>query len=324
MSSACGWLVGWALVVSGQPAVSAEVSQDGVVSFKLGTAEVTRYHAHSKVAKPYFWPVITPGGVAVTRDWPMVPDAKEAKDHKHQKSAWFCHGDVVLEGHQAPKRKGIEGVDFWSEETGHGTIVATAIAKPTPSGQGSVTVRTSNIWKDSTGKAILTEARTLVFRSRDASSWVMEVTSEITASEGGIVFEDTKEGSFGVRVRDDLTEKPGKGVLTNAEGLKGEKNLWGKKSAWCDYSGPTGGKVAGVAIVTHPDNKYPTCWHARGYGLMAANPFGRSKSGFPDMKGRTDLVKLAKGETLKLTYAMVVHDGDAEAAKPGQNVFGKN
>ncbi len=324
MSSACGWLVGWALVVSGQPAVSAEVSQDGVVSFKLGTAEVTRYHAHSKVAKPYFWPVITPGGVAVTRDWPMVPDAKEAKDHKHQKSAWFCHGDVVLEGHQAPKRKGIDGVDFWSEETGHGTIVATAIAKPTPSGQGSVTVRTSNIWKDSTGKAILTEARTLVFRSRDASSWVMEVTSEITASEGGIVFEDTKEGSFGVRVRDDLTEKPGKGVLTNAEGLKGEKNLWGKKSAWCDYSGPTGGKVAGVAIVTHPDNKYPTCWHARGYGLMAANPFGRSKSGFPDMKGRTDLVKLAKGETLKLTYAMVVHDGDAEAAKPGQNVFGKN
>ena len=324
MSSACGWLVGWALVVSGQPAVSAEVSQDGVVSFKLGTAEVTRYHAHSKVAKPYFWPVITPGGVAVTRDWPMVPDAKEAKDHKHQKSAWFCHGDVVLEGYQAPKRKGIDGVDFWSEETGHGTIVATAIAKPTPSGQGSVTVRTSNIWKDSTGKAILTEARTLVFRSRDASSWVMEVTSEITASEGGIVFEDTKEGSFGVRVRDDLTEKPGKGVLTNAEGLKGEKNLWGKKSAWCDYSGPTGGKVAGVAIVTHPDNKYPTCWHARGYGLMAANPFGRSKSGFPDMKGRTDLVKLAKGETLKLTYAMVVHDGDAEAAKPGQNVFGKN
>lgn len=323
MSSACGWLVSWALVVSGQPAVSADVSKDGVVSFKLGDAVVTRYNAGPKVAKPYFWPVITPGGVAVTRDWPMVPDAKEAKDHKHQKSAWLCHGDVALEGYQAPKRKGVDGVDFWSEETGHGTIVATAIAPPTPSGQGGVTVRTSNIWKDSTGKAILTEARTLVFRPRDTSSWIMEVTSEITASEGGIVFEDTKEGSFGVRVRDDLTEKPGKGVLTNAEGLKGEKNLWGKKSAWCDYSGPTGGKVAGVAIVAHPDNKYPTCWHARGYGLMAANPFGRSKSGFPDMKGRTDLVKLAKGETLKLTYAMVVHDGDAEAAKPGERVFGK-
>lgn len=323
MSSACGCLAAWVLAVSGQIPVAAEVLPDGVVSFKLADAVVTRYNAGPKVAKPYFWPVVTPGGVAITRDWPMVPDAKEAKDHKHQKSAWFCHGDIVLEGYQAPKRKGIDGIDFWSEETGHGTIAGMAISTPAGNGKGPVTVRTANTWKDSTGKTILTEARTLVFRARDASSWVMEVTSEITASEGGIVFEDTKEGSFGVRVRDDLTEKPGKGVLTNAEGLKGEKNLWGKKSAWCDYSGPTGGKVAGVAIVAHPDNKHPTCWHARGYGLMAANPFGRNRSGFPDMKGRADLVKLAKGETLKLTYAMLVHDGDAEAAKPGERVFAK-
>ena len=323
MSSACGCLAAWVLAVSGQIPVAAEVLPDGVVSFKLADAVVTRYNAGPKVAKPYFWPVVTPGGVAITRDWPMVPDAKEAKDHKHQKSAWFCHGDIVLEGYQAPKRKGIDGIDFWSEETGHGTIAGMAISTPAGNGKGPVTGRTANTWKDSTGKTILTEARTLVFRARDASSWVMEVTSEITASEGGIVFEDTKEGSFGVRVRDDLTEKPGKGVLTNAEGLKGEKNLWGKKSAWCDYSGPTGGKVAGVAIVAHPDNKHPTCWHARGYGLMAANPFGRNRSGFPDMKGRADLVKLAKGETLKLTYAMLVHDGDAEAAKPGERVFAK-
>lgn len=322
MSSACGLLAAWVLAVAGQPPVSAAVGPDGVVSFKLGEAVVTRYHAHSKVAKPYFWPVVTPGGVAVTRDWPMVPDAREAKDHKHQKSAWFCHGDVALEGYKAPKRKGVEGVDFWSEETGHGTIVCTGITQATGAGAGRATVRTTNLWKDSTGKAILTEARTLVFRCRDASSWVIEVTSEMTATEGEIVFEDTKEGSFGVRVRDDLTEKPGKGVLTNAEGLKGEKSLWGRKSAWCDYSGPTGGKVAGVAIVAHPGNKYPTCWHSRGYGLMAANPFGRNKSGFPDMKGRTDLVRLARGESLKLTYAMLVHDGDAAAAKPGERVFG--
>lgn len=322
MSSACGLLAAWVLAVAGQPPVSAAVGPDGVVSFKLGDAVVTRYHAHAKVAKPYFWPVVTPGGVAVTRDWPMVPDAREAKDHKHQKSAWFCHGDVALEGYKAPKRKGVEGVDFWSEETGHGTIVCTGITQATGAGAGRATVRTTNLWKDSTGKAILTEARTLVFRCRDASSWVIEVTSEMTATEGEIVFEDTKEGSFGVRVRDDLTEKPGKGVLTNAEGLKGEKSLWGRKSAWCDYSGPTGGKVAGVAIVAHPGNKHPTCWHSRGYGLMAANPFGRNKSGFPDMKGRTDLVRLAKGESLKLTYAMLVHDGDAAAAKPGERVFG--
>ena len=56
---------------------------------------------------------------------------------------------------------------------------------------------------------------------------------------------------------------------------------------------------------------------------MAANPFGRGKSGFPDMKGRTDLVKVNKGESIKLTYAMVAHDGDATSAKLSERVFGK-
>jgi hypothetical protein len=56
-------------------------------------------------------------------------------------------------------------------------------------------------------------------------------------------------------------------------------------------------------------------WHSRGYGLMAANPFGRDKSGFPDAKGRTDLVKLAKGEHIKFRYGLLVHPGDAKEGK---------
>jgi hypothetical protein len=82
-------------------------------------------------------------------------------------------------------------------------------------------------------------------------------------------------------------------------------------AAWCDYSGPIGEKTAGIAILADPSNPVPTCWHSRGYGLMAANPFGRAKSGFPAMKGKTDLVKLAKGEHLKLRYGILLHTGDA-------------
>ncbi len=51
---------------------------------------------------------------------------------------------------------------------------------------------------------------------------------------------------------------------------------------------------------------------------MAANPFGRAKSGFPDMKDRSDLVKLAKGEHLKLRYGLLVHPGDAKEGKVGE------
>ena len=107
--------------------------------------------------------------------------------------------------------------------------------------------------------------------------------------------------------------KEGKGALTNAEGKNGEKDVWGFVSPWCDYSGKLNDKEVGLAIFTSPKNPVPSAWHSRGYGLMAANPFGRgTHAGFPSQKGKTDLVKLAKGETLKLTYAIYLHTGDAK------------
>ena len=48
---------------------------------------------------------------------------------------------------------------------------------------------------------------------------------------------------------------------------------------------------------------------------MAANPFGRNHSGFPSQKGKTDLVKLPKGEHLKLRYGILVHPGDVQEGK---------
>jgi hypothetical protein len=48
---------------------------------------------------------------------------------------------------------------------------------------------------------------------------------------------------------------------------------------------------------------------------MAANPFGRARSGFPAMKGRTDLVRLEKGGHLKLRYGLLIHPGDAKGGK---------
>ena len=47
---------------------------------------------------------------------------------------------------------------------------------------------------------------------------------------------------------------------------------------------------------------------------MAANPFGRAGS-FPAQKGKTELVKLAKGDHLKLRYGIYAHAGDAAAGQ---------
>ncbi len=106
------------------PAVAIDVQKD-FIEFRHGKDLTARYHIAPTVAKPYFWPLNGPSGTTITRPWPMVKDAPgEKTDHVHQKSTWFCHGDVIPEGIELKSKvKGVEGVDFWSETTGHGRIV---------------------------------------------------------------------------------------------------------------------------------------------------------------------------------------------------------
>lgn len=295
--------------------VGIEVGKDEV-KFRAGKDWVAQYRFGPSVAKPYLWPLHGPGGAPLTRGWPMEPAKPgESTDHPHQKSAWFCHGDVIPEGLTLKNKvKGIVGVDFWSETAGHGRIVCVEIGAPKlEKSHGSVATR--NEWRTADGQKILDENRVLHLHDfGDARLLVFDI--DLHASAVPITFGDTKEGSFGIRINDAIREeKGGKGKLENAEGKIGEKNCWGRRSAWCDYSGPLNGKVVGLAILDDPSNAMPACWHSRGYGLMAANPFGRVKSGFPAMKDKTELVKLAKGEHLKLRYGLLLHSGDAQTGK---------
>ena len=104
--------------------IAIENHQD-YLDFRIGKDLVTRYHIEKSVAKPYFWPLYGPRGAAMTRAWPMekAPPGGST-DHVHQKSVWFCHGDVIPEGIALKtKVRGVEGIDFWSETKGHGRIV---------------------------------------------------------------------------------------------------------------------------------------------------------------------------------------------------------
>src|SRR5262249_22573529 len=129
------------------------------------------------------------------------------------------------------------------------------------------------------------------------------------------------------RVRESLRVDRGKGQMVNAEGKTGEKGCWGLVSSWVDYSGPVSeDKVAGVAVFASAGNAIDTAWHARDYGLLAANPFGRGKHAkFPSRKGNNELVKLKKGEHLKLRYGLYLHAGDAKEGKVAEAFarFGK-
>src|SRR3954452_4811172 len=102
--------------------VQVKVSETAV-DFTIGDELVTRYHHRGPdLAKPYLWPVNAPGGVPIIRGWPLQKGLpKEMTDHPHQKSVWFCHGDVIPEGIELKERsadKNVKGVDFWSETKG--------------------------------------------------------------------------------------------------------------------------------------------------------------------------------------------------------------
>ena len=299
------------------PVVSIDVKQD-IIEFSVNKALVTRYHTGPNVAKPYFWPMYAPDNIPVTRAWPMEKGApKEKTDHVHQKSAWFCHGDVIPEGIELKaKIKGVEGVDFWSETAGHGKIVRNEETNRVEGNISRASTRASYEWRTSDDVRILDETLVITFLLvGDNRLFIVDI--DLLASVCPITFGDTKEGAFGVRVSDEirLEAKGSKSKMVNADGKSGEKDIWGYRSDWCDYSGEIGGKLAGIAVFDDPKNPYRACWHARAYGLMAANPFGRDRSGFPAVKGQTDLVKLKKGEHLKLRYAIYLHSGDAESGK---------
>lgn len=286
------------------------------VLFYVDGDEAAVYIVSQDVAKPYFYPLNAPGKVCVTRHWPMLPGRpNETRDHVHQKSAWFCHGDVIPEGIELKVKssdKRVKGVDFWAESSGHGKIVCVEVGQPKVDGSAA-TVVTKNEWRTPDGVKIMDEERTITFRHLGDAN-LIELDSTLTASVCPITFGDTKEGSMGIRVNDEIKVTKGNGTIVNADGKKNEKEVWGRESAWNDYSGEIGGKKAGIAIFDHPKNPHKSVWHTRDYGLMAANPFGRKESGFPDRK-TGDLVKLAKGDKLRLRYALLLHTGDAATAK---------
>src|SRR5262249_34958055 len=190
----CVWvLFALCAVIAGEPSISSNVDL-AVDDFRDGSTLITRYHFGRDAAKPYFWPMYAPSDIPVTRAWPMEKGApKETKDHVHQKSAWFCHGDVIPEGIELKSKiKGVEGVDFWSEAAGHGRIAWLNTTNRTGIPRKDQIV-THNIWRTSENVAILNEERVITLKLL-GDNRLLTIDIDLHASECPITFGDTKEG----------------------------------------------------------------------------------------------------------------------------------
>ena len=60
-----------------------------------------------------------------------------------------------------------------------------------------------------------------------------------------------------------------------------------------------------MTLMCHPKNFRPSWMHARDYGFIAANPFGRKA-----FTGREpSRVVVAPGEKVRLRYGVLIHEG---------------
>jgi hypothetical protein len=278
----------------------------------------TSYVWPTSLKKPVLYPLIADNGVTVTRGYPLEPRPGERVDHPHHAGEWFNYGNV-------------NGFDFWNnsdaikpeDRTKMGTILEGKIVS-TQSGADRGELVVTSTWVTGEGKNLLEQTTRYLFLKKQGMREIDQITT-LKALDTA-VFHDDKEGLLGMRVAhflESADEKGGifmdangkatkvdaadtsgaTGVYLTSEGVKGGA-VWGTRGRWCTLTGTDGSHRVTVAIVDHPGNPgYPTYWHARGYGLFAANPLGRSI--FDPKQPKFDFT-IQKGQTATFRYRTIV------------------
>ena len=248
----------------------------------------TSYIWPESLAKPVLYPLRSADGTIVTRGFPLDPRPGERVDHPHHAGLWFNYGSV-------------NGFDFWNNSTAikpedaqkMGNVVHRAIVSATGgSDRGELVIDAD--WITGKQQLVLREHTRFIFRGDTHFRSIDRITT-LTAQTDKVVFSDDKEGLFGMRVARQLempsdkaevfTDASGRpttvpkldnagvnGKYLTSEGKTGDA-AWGTRGHWCILTGNVGDKPETIAIFDHPKNPgSPTYWHARGYGLFAANP----------------------------------------------------
>jgi len=303
-----GLLAASTLVAAG-PGV--ELRQQGnEVEVLIAGQPFTTYHFSADVAKPYFQPLRSAQGTIVTREFPngnTVPPEhlKDRSLEPHQRPMFFGHGNI-------------DGIDFWgeaafprySDDTVFGRAIFRKLEEVT-SGAESGSLRADFELSGPDGRVIADEIQSYAFGGDTNTRWIDCEISLVANHGADLTLGDTKEGTFGIRLAPELNSPPGH--MVNSEGAEGEKAIWGKRADWVDFDGTVAGEDLGIALFDSPRSfRHPTWWHARGYGLLAANPFGwREFYRDPEKDGSWTV---QQHKDLKFRYRVFIHHGDYKQA----------
>lgn len=301
--------------------LSVEIVSDSThhtVIVTAGGIPFTTFNYPDTLEKPVLYPIYAPDGQAITRGFPLQPRPGDPTDHPHHIGLWFNYENV-------------NGLDFWNnsyaipagKKSQYGWIRTDSVS--TRSGKtDEATLTYTARWTDQQNTTLLIEHTTYRFAAMEHER-VIDRTTTLTA-QTDVHFPDAKDGMLGLRVTKELqipSNAPGEfiddkgnktkvaagntpdinGNYLTSEGKTGD-SAWGTRGNWCMLYGKKGSDTISIVIIDHPDNPgYPTYWHARGYGLFAANPLGQKIFS----QGRESLnFHLDKGQSVTFRYRIVL------------------
>ena len=295
-------------------------AKDKRIDVKIDGKAFTSFLYPDTLEKSVLYPLVAGNGTAVTRGFPLNPQPGDPTDHPHHIGLWFNY-------------ENLNGLDFWNnsyaipaaKKNQYGWIRTDKILE-TKSGTTGVIAYHAN-WTNQAKEVILEETTRYEF-SGDANQRVIDRITTLKANMEAR-FTDAKDGMLGIRLAHALeipstvdqkftddkgivttvkagTDKIPNGNYLTSAGKMGD-DAWSTRGEWCKVFGKIGADSVSVSIIDHPKNpNYPTFWHARGYGLFAANPLGEKI--FTNGRSAKNLT-LQKAESVTFKYRIVISNG---------------
>lgn len=293
--------------------------QQNKVEILANGQKFTEFIYPDSMEKPVLYPIYASDGELITRGFPIAPREHDPVDHPHHIGLWLNYENV-------------NGLDFWNnsfaipadKKNKYGWIKTNKIVEMKDGKTGVLTYAAS--WQNQQKEELLQE-KTSFFFSAEGSLRIIDRITTLTASRD-VSFPDVKDGMLGLRVAHELelpskdnkefidnkgnvtTVKPSNDLVTGNYVTGNNKqgdSAWGTRSPWCMLYGKKGADTISIAIIDHPGNVgYPTYWHARGYGLFAANPLGQKV--FSNGKEQLNY-SLPKGQSVTFRYRVIINAG---------------
>ncbi|MFP5043023.1 PmoA family protein [Parasediminibacterium sp. JCM 36343] len=297
-----------------------KVAGQNKIDVIIGKTYFTSFLYPDSLEKPVLYPIATVEGTIVTRVFPLNPKLNDPTDHPHHIGMWFNYENV-------------NGLDFWNNSYAiskekkdvYGWVKTDKISETTSGDKGVLSYHAN--WVNQKQEVLLEETTKLEF-SQVGHKRVIDRVTTLTA-DMPVTFNDAKDGLLGLRLAHELqipndkdqkftddkgivtivkggTDKQANGNYITSEGKMGN-DAWSTRAAWCKVFEKMGNDSVSIVIIDHPSNpNYPTFWHARGYGLFAANPLGEKI--FTNGKSTKNL-HLEKGQSVTFRYRVVIDEG---------------